>query len=285
MLDNLNVDFAPAASVVNNLINKVSGFLSWKIGKDTPENKAIDIFIEEVKNSNCDPTTKLILIGNAKVLMREYSNKVNIVKECQHYLNENAHPENIEDDWLHLFMDKARLISNNEAQKLWGKILAGEANKPGSISRKLLSILSYMDKETAEDFTNVCRFVIDAKYKNGFNANEKFLFISHEYMDSYYIRHGITFDGLRSLQNCGLIDMIQNRNFVVGYSFHSEEPILGICYGKDSIDFLNGKYSINQGVVIFTKAGKELFNILDVELVDDFWEKVVKPSFLKVANR
>ena len=279
MLDNLNLDLAPTANVANKLIDKISGFLSYKIGKESPENIAVNVFIEEVKKLNCDALTKAMLISKSKTLIREYSNQVNIVKECQLYLKNDARPENIEDDWLHLFMDKARLISNSEVQKLWGKILAGEANKPGSISRQLLNILSYMDKENAENFTNICRFVIKPKYKSGEVGSDRLLLITREHLDSYYYQHGVSLEELRSLQSFGLIEMMQNRHLVVYYSFHSEEPIIGVCYDKDSMFFLNAKHDIPQGAVIFTKVGQELFNVLSVEPVEDFWEKVVKPFF------
>ena len=78
--------------------------------------------------------------------------------------------------------------------------------------------------------------------------------------------------------------MMQNRHLVVNYSFHSEEQIIGVCYDKDSMDFLNAKHDIPQGAVIFTKVGQELFNVLSVEPVGDFWEKVVKPFFMEVAQ-
>ena len=63
MLDNLNLDLAPTASVANKLIDKVSGFLSYRIGKESPENIAVNVFIEEVKKLNCDALTKAMLIS------------------------------------------------------------------------------------------------------------------------------------------------------------------------------------------------------------------------------
>jgi hypothetical protein len=39
-------------------------------------------------------------------------------------------PENVEDDWIANFFDKCRLISDEQMQSLWARILAGEANSP-----------------------------------------------------------------------------------------------------------------------------------------------------------
>src|SRR5688572_23724780 len=42
----------------------------------------------------------------------------------------DALSEKVEDDWIVNFFDKCRLISDDEMQALWSKVLAGEANAP-----------------------------------------------------------------------------------------------------------------------------------------------------------
>ena len=46
-------------------------------------------------------------------------------------VRENARPEQVEDDWIANFFDKCRLISDDQMQTLWSKVLAGEANSQG----------------------------------------------------------------------------------------------------------------------------------------------------------
>ena len=46
-------------------------------------------------------------------------------------LNAEATPDSIENDWLVNFFDKSRIVSDNEMQVLWARVLAGEANAPG----------------------------------------------------------------------------------------------------------------------------------------------------------
>lgn len=41
-----------------------------------------------------------------------------------------AKTEGVEDDWIANFFDKCRLISDEQMQSLWARILAGEANSP-----------------------------------------------------------------------------------------------------------------------------------------------------------
>ena len=45
-------------------------------------------------------------------------------------VTDGAKLQEIEDDWITHFFERARLISDNEMQKLWAAILAGQANAP-----------------------------------------------------------------------------------------------------------------------------------------------------------
>lgn len=84
---------------------------------------------------------KAALISNARKIVKEYCNQKNIVSIAIQSVKSNAKPENIDDDWLAQFMDKARLVSAEEFQLIWGKILANECNHPGCVPRALLEIL------------------------------------------------------------------------------------------------------------------------------------------------
>lgn len=45
-------------------------------------------------------------------------------------VNNQASPENMDRDWITHFFDRSRLIADEEAQVLWSRLLAGEANEP-----------------------------------------------------------------------------------------------------------------------------------------------------------
>jgi hypothetical protein len=70
----------------------------------------------------------------------------------------DAKPENMEDDWITNFFDKCRIISDAEMQSLWAKVLAGEANSPGSYSKRTVNFLASLDKKDASLFTSLCGF-------------------------------------------------------------------------------------------------------------------------------
>lgn len=74
-------------------------------------------------------------------------------------LNDDAKPENIEDDWIANFFNNCSLVSDEEMQKIWSKILADEGNRPGSFSKRAINIVMNLDKSDIELFTNLSTFV------------------------------------------------------------------------------------------------------------------------------
>ena len=72
-------------------------------------------------------------------------------------LNENAKPDSVENDWIVNFFDKCRIVSDNEMQDLWSRVLAGEANAPGTYSKRTVNFLSALDKTDAESVHQVLR--------------------------------------------------------------------------------------------------------------------------------
>ncbi len=73
-------------------------------------------------------------------------------------LEENSQPNEVEDDSITNFFDRCRLISDDEMQGLWSRVLAGEANAPGTYSKRTVNFLSDLDKSDAELFTHLCGF-------------------------------------------------------------------------------------------------------------------------------
>ena len=93
----------------------------------------------------------------------DLDNLVRVVRLATDQLNEDARPDLITDDWGANFRDKAHTCSDPDMATLWAQLLAGEANKPGSYSRKTVNVLGDMDKTDAELFSNFCWLARAAK--------------------------------------------------------------------------------------------------------------------------
>jgi len=89
---------------------------------------------------------------------KKQKNIEEITRQALPQLDDKSKPEQVEDDWITNFFDKCRLISDSEMQTLWSRVLAGEANSPGSYSKRTVDFLSSLDKTDAQLFTNLCKF-------------------------------------------------------------------------------------------------------------------------------
>ena len=76
---------------------------------------------------------------------KKQENIENITAKAIANLSSDAKPENIENDWISHFFDRCRLISDEEMQSLWANILAGEANNPGTFSKKTVELVATLD--------------------------------------------------------------------------------------------------------------------------------------------
>jgi uncharacterized repeat protein (TIGR03899 family) len=86
---------------------------------------------------------------------RKQNNIENIIEVAVEQIIQepNVNSENIDQDWITRFFKIAEDISNDEMQKLWGRILSGEVKQPGSFSLRTLNLLKDLNKQEAEIFT------------------------------------------------------------------------------------------------------------------------------------
>ena len=111
----------------------------------------------------------------------------------------NAPTEDVEDDWIANFFDKCRLVSDDEMQILWSRILSGEANSPGSFSRKTVNLLADLDKASAKLFHNLCNC--------GWQFGDTLIPLIFDPTDRIYIERGMTLFSLGHLDSIGLVQI------------------------------------------------------------------------------
>lgn len=84
---------------------------------------------------------------------RHQKNMEDITAKAAPHLNDNANPDNMDDDWIANLFDKCRIVSDEEMQSLWARVLSTEANTPGTLSKMTVNRLSDFDKSDANLFT------------------------------------------------------------------------------------------------------------------------------------
>lgn len=266
------IDFEGVSDVINNLIDKLSSGAGWIANRETPSKIATNTYIEEIQKSNYDSLTKAALISQAKKTIKEYCNQKNIVEIAVESLQKRTNPEKMDNDWVALFMDKARLVSDKEFQIIWGKVLATECNSNNSIPKSLLYILSQMDKEDGETFTTLCSLSVkvDGEYQP---------IVDFRKFDEYE-KWGITFDKIVSLSALGVIETDLGP-LATGYQIKGEKKPIKVQYFDLEYKMSDIKESVHVGNVIFTKSGQALCKAISAEKKEGFWEKYCLPCLKK----
>ena len=262
------INFDGAADVINNLIDKLADGASWIANHETPKRVAIDTYISDIQKSDYEPIIKAALISSAQKSIKEYCNQNKIVNIAMSSVEENAKPQNIDNDWIAQYMDKIRLVSDEEFQMIWGKILATECNQPNTIPRVLLHTLERMDREDAEAFTTLCSLAV--------MVEDEYAPIILQKRFNEYQKFGITYNEIVSLGSLGLIETDFGVN-AAGYSLASKEKVAVVKYFENEYTFISEKKNVNVGNVIFTKSGLALRKAITVQAVEGFWEEFCKP--------
>lgn len=188
---------------------------------------------------------------------------------------EKAEPEKMDDDWIAHFFDKCRSVSNEEMQRLWAKVLAGEANAPGSFSRKTVNLIADLNARDANLFTALCRFswqIGNAHFPLIFGTGSNEPGFSAKDCEIYQ-QHGIVFDTLRHLEALGLLQFGE----FAAYSTHFSQTRKAVLYfGRMLlVEFQSGlPLALPVGHVLLTNAGSELAPFSGATPIDGYFEFV-----------
>lgn len=161
-----------------------------------------------------------------------------------------ASSEPVDSDWMFRFFNSVENISNEDMQKIWGRILAGEIKAPNTYSYRTLEKLKNMTQQEAEHFQLVSSLAIQYSQRYFILQDEKLL----EKYNVFYLQ-------LLELEECGLITT-QKVSLTLTVSSNEEGIIynslfMGSIYGKDA-----STKKIIIPVYIFTESGNQLMNAI-----------------------
>jgi hypothetical protein len=191
-------------------------------------------------------------------------NMEEITKKSLAHLESDSDPSKMDDDWVTNFYDKSRIVSDNEMQDLWAQVLAGEANSPGSYSKRTVNILGDLDKADAELFQALCGF--------GWNVGS-FTPLVFDEQAEIYNNKGINFGALNHLDSIGLIQF----NSLSGFNRQRIPKSLTVTYCGQPLTITMENETDNTlpiGKVLLTRTGMELAMVCKAPGVDGFVDYV-----------
>ena len=126
------------------------------------------------------------------------------VSDSKKEIEESKEPSSINDDWLNNFEKEASLKSTEEMQLLFGRILAGEIQKPSSFSIKTVKLLASLDNNTATLFQRFCSMCVALKLSNEI-LDARVISLGGNASSNSLKDYGLSFDQLNLLHEYGLI--------------------------------------------------------------------------------
>lgn len=262
------INLGELAKPANTLVEKISDAIGgiarpWQIVRVAEaEAKA-----EKIQAVTQVEITKLQRRAMVRFLAEEAKRQNNIESITAKALPEvspEAKPETMEDDWIANFFDRCRLISDEEMQSLWARVLSGEANSPGRFSRRTVDLLGTLDKSDAMLFARLCCFVVHLVAPSGAPCT-----LVYDQNHDIYTNQGVNFESLAHLDSIGLVRFLE----LAGYSQAGLTQKANVFYFETGIWIEFSQPENNQlqlGKVLLTQAGLQLSSIVTASPVEGF---------------
>ena len=171
-----------------------------------------------------------------------------IVSQALPLVRIDARPEEINDDWVVNFFEKCRYVSNQEMQQSWASLLAGEANQPGSFSRRTVNLLADLEPRHAKLLQLLRVFSWDVKH-------ERYPIFDRitNFTRSFFTEAQITEEDLAELDELGIAKMAE------GFFGFCDCPTITLRYFTQVVKLeKKPNYFMSLGNFVLTKCGKEL---------------------------
>jgi hypothetical protein len=178
-----NFDETPSLNDVTNLVNAGTGMMDAlnnlfsgisMRSKDKAESKVTERMLNDIKlikhkGRELGLSDELIqsIIYDAICRHGKRKNFENILRHASTAITHQDNIDRVGQDWANAFQSHAENVSDAEAQKQWGALLAGEINEPGTYSKRAMSVLAEMSVVEAHIFKKLCGICLGGTLGNG----------------------------------------------------------------------------------------------------------------------
>lgn len=218
---------------------------------------------------------------HAKKIVRGKINSVKVVEQSVNELKRLPAPdanhsvEDISDDWLNAFEEEAANMSSEHMQRLFGKILAREINKPKTYSIRTIKLMSQLDNSAAELFTRFCSMACILEQGPGQVFDARVVALGNASQNSL-ISYGLSFGALNILQEYGLVAGDLNAQMPYSGSIKMNNILRHTFTHQGQHWYLVPKVQLDvlpaypmHGPQL-TQSGRELLPIVDIEPTPEY---------------
>ena len=160
--------------------------------------------------------------------------------------------EPVDPDWTIRFFNSVEDVSNEEMQKLWSKVLAGEVKQPKTFSLRSLERLRNMSQIEAALFAKIANYCVEG-------GGEVFVPSNDDLFDKY----GINFVDFLKIEECGLIVSSRlsfktnPKPYGASAPFIFNQNLVAVFQQSES------DMAINLSIRKLTGSGSELYRIIN----------------------
>jgi hypothetical protein len=265
-LVNLGQLSKPADTLINKVSSAVGGiFAPWQIRR-VARAEAEACLIKAKAEIEITDLHRRAMHRFVEEEAKRQDNMEAITEKALPLLESGSDPSKMEDDWVTNFFDKSRIVSDNDMQDLWSRVLAGESNSPGSYSKRTVNFLGDLDKKDAELFSALCSF--------GWFIGD-FTPLVFNVEAAIYNDKGLNFSTLAHLDSIGLVQFGHLTGFIrkglpktFTVAYCGQPLILTMPNEKDN--------EVSIGCVLLTQVGLELASVCQAPGVEGFVDYVKK---------
>ena len=183
-------------------------------------------------------------------------------------------------DWTARFFNEVQDITNDDMQHLWGRILAGEVEHPGSTSLRTLGILKNLDQRTAKLFVNLCSLAISSM------SNMRVLNFDNYDSGNGLKKYGLDYRNLNYLEETQLITSDYNSwtDYGICVAFrirgtadNGVQQVVKVPFrfqGRYWVLFATGGAEVQKELRLngaaFSRAGVELSRFVQIEQAEEY---------------
>lgn len=210
-----------------------------------------------------------------RLLLREIEGQKNlesVVEQAYAALPMAVSNAPVDETWRRKFFQEAENICEEDMQKLWGEILAGEVSSPGSYSLRTLSVLRGLSAHEAEKFRVACSLAM---------SDGSIALPGHD-LNSALIPFGISYGDVILLRDAGLVTNGDglSKTYKATVAGSPDLPSFTFLSNNGVTIQLNipPLGQVQYPILIFTAAGRELQRLISVtaseeylRALGDFW--------------
>lgn len=221
-----------------------------------------------------------VTVGMCMRLANEISKSENL-SHCLAFAQEmvgcDYDASGIDHSWFIRWADKAEEQTDDEMRAIWGKLLAGELEQPGSYSKRTMSLLADMSADDAKAFSDLCSMGVYLCAADRLISPSPWIIMKEDASNETFNNGCFNYYKRSQMESLGVIDS-SVRTFVT------------ICPGKSRSFILNNrKITIRNdsdsdvefhSSPVFTKYGMELSRLCTIGscegLSDYFTEEALR---------